>query len=262
MNQWVENSIELANSPGYLDRLHEVYPVTREAEREIPPQVQEALRAAYERHDNFGLLRLLLKLERFPIKDPYVAFLRKKPHFPEYNPKTVDRIAETLYANGFEKMIEGAQTPKEFNTQIGPLFKKWLPTLGYPYVTAGYFLQHIMIDHMQIAFLKGSDKELLELANEVLGCNLPKAPDLIARAGEHFFVGEAKFITDTGGHQSGQFADALRLLQGREGTAKRIAVMDGVVWIKGGAKMFRTVSTLEDTALSALLLRDFLESQV
>lgn len=260
MNQWVEKSIKLANSPGYLDRLHEVYRVRREAEREIPAEIKEALRDKYERHDNVGLIRLLLKLERFPIKDPYVAFLRKKPYFPEYNPETVDRIAEALHANGFEKMIEGAQTPKEFNTQIGPLFKKWLPTLGYPFLTVGDFLEHIMTGPTQIAFLKGSDSELLEFANGVLACNLDKGPDLIARTGDHFIVGEAKFLTDYGGHQYAQFQDALRLIKGTKGEAIRIGVLDGVVWIKNRTKMYRTLSQLDEVALSALLLRDFLES--
>ncbi|GAG71317.1 unnamed protein product, partial [marine sediment metagenome] len=47
MNEWVRKSIEAANAPGYLDRLHEVYPVTREAAREIPLEIKEDLRDAY-----------------------------------------------------------------------------------------------------------------------------------------------------------------------------------------------------------------------
>ena len=85
MNEWVQKSIEAANAPGYLDRLHEVYPVTRETAREIPPEIKEELRYAYSHQDNLRLIRSLLRLDKFPIKDPYVAFLRKRDFFLEYN---------------------------------------------------------------------------------------------------------------------------------------------------------------------------------
>lgn len=255
MNEWVQKSIEIVNSPGYLDRLHEVYPVVRETERLIPAHVKGALREAYEGGDNTTLVKLLLRLDKFPIKDPYVAFLRKREEFVEYNPETVDRIAETLYSMGFEAMMGGAEEPKEFNRQIGTLFKKSLPSLGFPFVSAWGFEEF-----EGIAFLEGSEAQLMTFANTVLGCELDKGPDLLAKSGSSYVVGEAKFLTDYGGHQNAQFQDALRLLQAKEGSAIRIAVLDGVVWIKGRTKMFKTVSTLEETALSAVLLKDFLQS--
>ncbi|WP_456486479.1 hypothetical protein [Candidatus Alkanophaga liquidiphilum] len=73
-------------------------------------------------------------------------------------------------------------------------------------------------------------------------------------------MGEAKFLTDYGGHQNAQFEDALRLLRGSDGNALRVAVLDGVVWIKDHTKMYRTVCQLEKPAFTALLLREFLES--
>jgi len=71
---------------------------------------------------------------------------------------------------------------------------------------------------------------------------------------------ELEFLTDNGGHQVAQFQDALRLLEGSEGQAIRIAILDGVVWIKSRTKMYRQICEVEQTALSALLLEDFLES--
>ena len=38
----------------------------------------------------------------------------------------------------------------------------------------------------------------------------------------------------------------------------KIAFLDGMVCIRDSTKMFRTVSQLEDVALSSLLLKDFL----
>ena len=94
----------------------------------------------------------------------------------------------------------------------------------------------------------------------MLGCNLDKGIDLLAKAGNNYIIGEAKFITDYGQGQNNQVENALKLLWSKEGKAVRIAVLDGVVWIKGGTKMFRAVSGLNEVALSALLLKEFLES--
>ena len=102
----------------------------------------------------------------------------------------------------------------------------------------------------------------MNYANNVLGCNLMKRPDLVARAHATYVVGEAKFLTDYGGHQYAQFADALVLLQGREGDAVRVAVLDGVVWVQGNTKMYTRISNLaeDEPALSSLLLDEFLQS--
>ncbi|MEW6685340.1 MAG: type II restriction endonuclease [Candidatus Edwardsbacteria bacterium] len=86
-----------------------------------------------------------------------------------------------------------------------------------------------------------------------------KGPDFLAKVKDIYVIGEAKFLTDYGGAQNANFEDALRLLKEKEGKAIRIAVLDGVVWIKDSTKMFRTVCELEETALTALLLKDFLE---
>ena len=256
MNKWVEKSIELANAHGYLDKLSEVYPVTRETERPLAPVVKSELKDSYDMRDSAALISTLLKLEKFPIKDPYVAFLRKKKgQFVDYNPETVNRIAQTLLSMSFEEVIQGCEEPKEFNRQIGTLFHKWLPKLGYPLLSEDEFSRH-----EGIAFLSGSNGEKTDYANRVLGCNLSKDLDLLAKAGGKYIIGEAKFLTDVGGHQNAQFQDALRLLEGSEGQAIRIAILDGVVWIKSRTKMYRQICEVEQTALSALLLEDFLES--
>lgn len=154
-----------------------------------------------------------------------------------------------------DAMIESIEEPKEFNRQIGTLFKRWLLQIGYP-----TFAIEDFETHEGIAFLQGSDAQLKDFANTVLGCDLDKGPDFLAKVGKRYVIGEAKFLADYGGHQNAQFEDALRLLRGKKGKAIRIAVLDGVVWIKDSTKMYRTVCQLEEVALTALLLKDFLES--
>lgn len=255
MNEWIRKSVEVANASKYLDRLHEVYPVIQEAEREIPQEIKSELKRIYNTKDDVALIKKLLELPKFPIKDPYVAFLRKKEIFLEYNPKTVHRIAETIRSKGFEAMMEGIGEPKVFSRQIGPIFKRWLPKLVYPILPESEFETS-----KGIVFLQGSNGELMNYANERLGCDLDKGPDFLAKVRNNYVIGEAKFLTDCGGGQYNQFEDALRLLRGNKGKAIKIAVLDGVVWIKDRTKMYRTVIQLEKTALTALLLKDFLES--
>lgn len=255
MKEWVQKSIEIANAPGYLDKLYKVYPVIQEAERKIPTEIKKDLKKIYKARDNLALIKNLLKLPKFPVKDPYVAFLRKRDVFLKYNPITVERIIKRIRAMGFEAMMESIEEPKEFNRQIGTLFKKWLPKIGYPILPESEFEKY-----KGIVFLQGGDAQLKDYANRKLGCGLEKGPDLLAKAGKNYVVGEAKFLTDYGGHQNAQFEDALRLLRGRKGNAIRIAILDGVVWIKDGTKMYRTVCRLDKVALTALLLKDFLEN--
>jgi hypothetical protein len=254
-NKWIKKSIKLANSKDYLDRLHEVYPVTIGVKRAVPNKIKRCIQQAYNQKNDLKLLRILLKLDKFPIKDPYVAFLRKKDVFLQLNPKTVSRIANSLFSMSYDAIIEGCEEPKEFNRQIGTLFRNWLPKLGYPMLPKEPFIKC-----KKIAIFNGSDSEKMEFANDVLRCNLDKAPDLVAKVSEKYIVGEAKFLTDFGGHQLAQFQDALRLIKGKEGKAIRIAILDGVVWIKDKHKMYRTVCQMKEVALSALLLKDFLKS--
>lgn len=162
---------------------------------------------------------------------------------------------QLFLVSGFDEMIKGIEEPKEFNRQIGTLFGKWLNKIGYPILSPEEFE-----DYKGTALLKGSDKELKDYANEKLGCRLKKEPDLLSRVGKTYVVGEAKFLTDTGGHQNAQFADAMALLKNQTGKATRVAILDGVVWIEGGSKMYREVKRLAKSALTALLLKEFLES--
>ncbi len=94
-------------------------------------------------------------------------------------------------------MIQALEEPKEFNRQMGNLFSKWLRTLPYPFLKEDAF-----IDSDDIAFLDGSERYLLKFANKCLKCNLSKGPDFVAKVKTTYIIGEAKFLTDYGGHQN------------------------------------------------------------
>ena len=82
----------------------------------------------------------------------------------------------------------------------------------------------------------------------------------LAKTPAGYVVGEAKFITTKGGNQDKSFREVLEsFLQSEEGTAVRIGVLDGVVWLERGG-MYGTIRTVENNILSALVLQEFLES--
>lgn len=256
MNQWIKQSIEIANSPGYLDALYGVYPMDVGNTRTIPKETLKRIEVAVKRGKKLELVKILLnELDLFPIKDSYVAFLRRYPEAIEMNPETVDRLGGRLLEMGYKEIVKASTQPKETNRQIGPLFRRWLETIGYPLVGEEEFLKH-----KGPALLGGSDKYLMDFSNRELGTKLRKGLDFLLRVDDTFIAGEAKFLTDFGGHQNAQFNDAMSLVHHRPGKVIKVAVLDGVVWIKGKNKMHSAIKAEKGVALSALLLNDFVRS--
>ena len=266
MNIWTEMSIEFANQKNYLDELYKVYPISPNLRRELAPDLQRGIEVAFQKRDNEMLIKKLLQLELFPIKDSYVAYLRRDPSSVNRNPQTINRIAGTIYEMGYDAVIEKCTEPKETNRQIGPMFKYWLNKgfLGAPiYKSVSEFLRH----PYENAILNVSDAEMANFAVEYLGYSREKGLDFLARFNGKYVVGEAKFLTDFGGHQNAQFEDAVSTITSKFHSAKLkaevvpIAVMDGVLYIKGNHKMYRYLESHEEQIIvSSLLLREFLYS--
>tara|TARA_B100000953_G_C17998114_1_gene414244 strand:- start:470 stop:1270 length:801 start_codon:yes stop_codon:yes gene_type:complete len=264
MNSWIKKSIELANGSNYLDNLSDVYPATTNQPRTLPTELKKKLKKLYDNKQDFELLNELLKLKKFPIKDPYVSLLRNGGEaVMRSNPATVKRIVDTLRSmqrgnlKGFEAMIDGVEEPKELNRQMGTMFQAFFPQLNYPIIPEYKFKSSAN----GIAILDGADSKLKSFAEQELDYSIDKGLDIIAKVDKKYVIGEAKFLTDFGGHQNAQFKDALTLVDDYDSPkATAIAILDGVLWIKSKSKMFLTVSKKEKSILSALLLGEFLES--
>ncbi len=104
MNYWIKLSIEYANQRSYLDDLFMVYPTIPEGIREIDEVIWDKVEKSFKRKDNQMLICELLKLELFPIKDSYIAYLKRDTSSIERNPKTVNRICGRLYEMGLGKL--------------------------------------------------------------------------------------------------------------------------------------------------------------
>ena len=265
MNYWTNLSVEFANQRNYLDELYRVYPISPNLRREISEDSINDITNSFEVRDNIRLVRELLRLELFPIKDSYVPFLRKDPSAIDRNPNTVNRIAGNLYAMGLETIIDKCTEPKETNRQMGPMFKNWLRTgiLG----CSIYEDENEFLNSEENAIFISSDERMKNFAIEHLGYTRDnKGLDFIARFNNKYVIAEAKFLTDFGGHQNDQFEDAISTLlspidKSCGKIVKVIAIVDGVIYLRGRSKMFRFLDEHEElTILSALVLREFLYS--
>lgn len=257
MNYWTKLSIEYANQKSYLDDLFKVYPTIPEGIRELDKKLWSDVEKAFKKRDNLSLLGNLLRLDLFPIKDSYVAYLKRDKTALERNPATVARLCGRLYEMGLDNIYSRCSEPKETNRQIGPLFRRWLrkKSLGIEPVRPSEFLKS-----SKNAILDASDAEMMDFARKHLNYQRNKGLDFIGRFNGKYIIGEAKFLTDFGGHQNAQFNDAIETLKVKNVNAIKIAILDGVLYIQGNNKMYKSITSTfkEENIMSALVLREFL----
>ena len=166
MNPWLELSIEYANQRSYLDDLFRVYPTIPEGIRDIDGTIWEDVVSAFNERNNTALIESLLRLELFPIKDSYVAYLKRDKSALERNPSTVARLGGRIYELGLDKIYELSSEPKETNRQMGPHFQRWLnrKSLGVQPIGLEEF-----VATEENAILQASDVEKGRYAKENLG---------------------------------------------------------------------------------------------
>lgn len=272
MNIWTQRSIELANQSDYLDQLFKVYPLSANEKRELDSGIVDKLKVFLEKRDSVSLINLLLDQVKgkngeahiFPIKYSYVSYLKNDRSAINRNPQTVERIASYLYEMGLKDILDKTSAPKETNRQMSSLFKNYIDkeTLGLKVFKD----ENSFMGYDGDAIYNCSDKQAEKFAKQYLGYNRNKGLDFIARVNNIFIIGEAKFLTDFGGHQNAQLNDAIATLNtpinSKSFHIKKIAIIDGVAYIKSKNKMYNTIVKYSDDAiiLSSILLREFLGS--
>lgn len=265
MNIWTKKSIDLANQQNYLDLLYKVYPMSVNLRRELSENIVAEITKNYNEKKSKELLKVLLKQSIFPIKDSYVAYLRKDETAIERNPNTINRIVGMLYEMGIPEILDKVTVPKETNRQIGPMFKNWINmgSLGCKITTS----EKEFIESKENIVFNGSDEKMKNFANNYLGYERDKGLDLLAKFNNTYVLGEAKFLTDFGGHQNSQFNDAISTMKSKINTKnikiKTIAILDGVLYIPSKNKMYKNICNNfndDEVIISAILLRDYLYS--
>lgn len=257
MNHWTKLSIEYANQRSYLDDLFQIYPTIPEGIRDIDRGLWKLVEKAFAKKDNVALLENILKLNLFPIKDSYVAYLKRDKEALKRNPATANRLCGRLYEMGLDEIFSRSSEPKETNRQIGPLFKRWIlkKSLGVKPLEIEEFLKA-----KENTVLNASDAEMQAFARKHLNYKHNKGLDFIGRFNGKYVIGEAKFLTDFGGHQNAQFNDAIATIKAKNVQAIKVAILDGVLYIKGKNKMYKNITgkLKNKNIMSALVLREFL----
>lgn len=256
MNRWLEYSIQYATQRSYLDDLFKIYPTIPEGLRDIDEVMWDKVEKCFTSQQNRELVEELLQFDLFPIKDSYVAYLRRDPSAIIRNPQTINRISGRLYELGLPAIYEKCSEAKETNRQIGPMFKNWIKSksLGIMPVNLDKFTASD-----ENAILDASDAEMMSFANAELGYKHDKGLDFVARFNQKYVIGEAKFLTDFGGHQNAQFNDAISTIESNVNVIK-VAILDGVLYIPSKNKMHKQITEIysDYNIMSALVLREFL----
>lgn len=265
MDFWTKLSCEFAQQRNYLDELYKVYPISPNLRRELSEIQVAHLKNAFDNKNNKNLIKELLKLEIFPIKDSFIAYLKRDKTAIDRNPETINRISGNLYQMGLDNIIEKCTEPKETNRQIGPMFKNWIAkgTIGAKITNN----PEEFLNSNENCIFNSSDSAMEKFATNYLGFNREKGIDFLAKFNNKYVIAEAKFLTDFGGHQNAQFDDAVRTMNSDfsdkvvNNEVISISIMDGVLYIKGNNKMYRYLrDNRNQTIISALLLREFLYS--
>ena len=137
------------------------------------------------------------------------------------------------------------------------MFRNWLrkKSLGITPVGLEQFTAN-----QKDAILDGSDQSMMNFAQKELNYKHEKGLDFVGRFNGKYVIGEAKFLTDFGGHQNAQFSDAISTITTRGVKAVTVAILDGVLYIKGKNKMYKQITETynQHNIMSVLVLRNFL----
>lgn len=125
-NIWTQKSIDYAEGKSYLDDLYAVYPVVHSNIRKVDEGVMARVERYFNERDNYNLIKSLLELDLFPVKDSYIPYLRKSDSAIRRNLKIIERICGDLYEMGYREIYKRCTEPKEANRQMGPMFRNWL----------------------------------------------------------------------------------------------------------------------------------------
>jgi len=274
MNPWIEKSIKLANEPGYMDAIIDVYPFKQDEHRPIPTGDKKELEKLFDEKKNVELLLKLLELKKFPIDHPYVGFFKaehkeSRKSLLENNHLTLDKIIGVLRSQtrenkvGFDAMIIGSEEPIAMNRRMGRLFGNYVKNLCTKYNYSHLEEEAFKKCKRGIAVLNAEDKKAKEFAEENLEYSINKGLDIVAKVNEKYVIGEAKWIGTPGGNQDKSGNDAFGLVDGYTSDAAiPINILDGYVWLDNlkNSKTPKTIREKNKPILSALLLDEFLES--
>lgn len=262
LNVWIRKSIELFENPSYLDNILEVYPLQSAQPERLPSSLRRRIISAHQGRNTVELIDILKNEVKFPYDEPLWFLIKNIQGCFENNPRQIQRIADSLYAMTAEETVVRLESAPKLNTQMGPMFTNWLRN---KFALLG--IENFRASTRGIYILDSSEETGKRFVSEELQQNLPKRPDLVAKVNQTYIIGEAKWIGSPGGNQNKQVVEVINLCKNQRGSVIRVGIIDGFPWAtkKSNGQIIndKTCVTVQETEydiLSALLLKDYLES--
>jgi len=264
VNKWVQQSIQIANNTGYLDKLSIVYPAGVLPRRPLNDCDKQTIKHLHETGASKDLVNFLLDLTRrgrhpFPIEHPYASICRQKRELIGKNPFVFQQLEKTIMSMRVEDIIRGCERPIDLNRVMGQAFQNWLKQYfsdkGVPFLSQSQFE-----NYNGPAFFDGKDVAILDFARQKLGYRLERGRDFLYKTGDKFVIGEARFLSTSGGSQTRDLGETITFVRNVKGRVIGVGVLDGIVWFE--RRYVQTLLNLRDDepALTVLLLDKFLES--
>lgn len=260
---WTKKSFEEAEKEGYVDRVRsEVYDIKKSQERrDLSDDLKKKAREAYNKGDDKELVKAFLEFDKFPFDNVFVGLLRNIDNL-ENNPDTIDEISSRIREMGLEEAFKQCSAPKVTNRKLGNKFEQYIETdFNFPKTNSLDKFEENSRDKNYLVFT-GSGKQIKEFINNK-GVNINKEPDLLCKKEKSettYIVGEAKFLTSQGGHQSRQLDDVVKLAEYSKSNVNAIGIVDGVPWFNKSNQMGQKMINANGDIISVLLLEDYIKS--
>ncbi|QKJ31152.1 hypothetical protein HQ865_15775 [Mucilaginibacter mali] len=260
LNPWIKKSLDLFNNNNYLDQILEIYPFQIAVPTRLNKELSREIMMAHAARDTPKLFSLLKNLTKFPYDDPIWYLLKSVKGCFDNNPRQVQRIADSLYSMTAEEVVVRLESAPKINTQMGPMFTKWLKN-RYKSLHADEFMN----SDTGIVNLHASEEEAKRFVNDVLKQDLPKRPDLFVKVNSTYIIGEAKWIGQPGGNQEKQVGEVVQFCSKQRGSVIRIGIVDGFPWaihnLSGRLINNKEAVNIQESPyniISALLLDEYL----
>lgn len=263
VNEWVQKSIWIANDYGYLDKLCKIYPADVLPRRPLKDYDKQTITSLYRQNKSEELVLFLLGLTKrghpFPIEHPYASILRQKSELITKNPEVFQRLERIVMSMTLDDIIRGASRPIDLNRVMGQAFQTWLreyfPKRGIPILPLTQFQSYD-----GGAFFDGRNAEILDYVNRRLGYSLERGRDFLYKIGDTYIVGEARFLSTSGGSQTRDLIETIEFVKRLKGKVIGVGVIDGIVWFNRSYVNRLLELKSDENVLSVLLLEEFLKS--
>lgn len=262
LNPWILKSIELFENTSYLDDLLNVYPLNSAVPVHLPANFKRRIILAHQARNTTELIEMLLSRKKFPYDEPLAYLIKEVANCLDNNPEQMQRIANALYAMTADELVTHLESGPKLNTQMGPMFATWQRN-NFSLLN----LEDFQLSSNGIFILSASEEEGKVFVSETLNQNVKKRPDLVAKVNQTYIIGEAKWISRSGGNQNNQVQDVLTFCENQRGDVIRVGIIDGFPWSirkRNGSIINDKVNVIVQECpydiLSALLLNEYLES--